>query len=143
MSNPDLVELAMRAVQRTRVESEGASPIVAGPAANLLREILEPAPQKPTQGEGPTLPGTPANALTRPTPTKEKKSVDELAAMILEDLSRIEGCPKQGVRVAVYGSNPWNSWLSFGGDAGPVPNRAHLKDLCEVITERLKRLYDV
>jgi hypothetical protein len=63
--------------------------------------------------------------------------------MILDDLSKIDGCPKRGVKVAVYGSNPWNCWLSFGGEAGPVRNKAELQTLCEIVTERLKRLYDV
>jgi hypothetical protein len=133
----------MRAVQRTGVESEGPNPVAADPAANLLREILEPAPQRPIQVERPALPSAPASALARPAPTKQKKAADELAAMILDDLNKIEGCPKRGVKVVVYGSNPWNSWLSFGGDAGPVPNKADLQGFCEIITERLKRRYDV
>jgi hypothetical protein len=76
-------------------------------------------------------------------PVKQKKTTEELAAMIHQDLSQIEGCPQRGVTVSVYGLNPWNSLLTFGVDAGPVPNKADLQALCEVITERLKRLYDV
>jgi hypothetical protein len=76
-------------------------------------------------------------------PTKEKKTAEELAAMIRHDLSKIEGCPKRGVNVTVYGLSPWNSMLTFGADAGPVPNKADLQAFCEIITERLKRLYDV
>jgi hypothetical protein len=53
-------------------------------------------------------------------PVKQKKTAEELAAMIHQDLSQIEGCPKQGVKVTVYGRrNPWNSMLTFGVDAGP------------------------
>jgi hypothetical protein len=81
--------------------------------------------------------------LVPATPTKEKKTAEELAAMIHQDLSQIEGCPKRGVKVTVYGLNPWNSMLTFGVDAGPVPNKADLQGLCDVITERLKRLYYV
>ena len=75
--------------------------------------------------------------------TKEKKTAEELAAMILQDLSNIDGCPRRGVTVTVYGLNPWNSMLTFAVDAGPVPNKAELRSFCEIITERLKRLYDV
>jgi hypothetical protein len=74
---------------------------------------------------------------------KQTKTVEELAAMIHQDLSKIEGCPETGVKVTVYGSNPWNCLLTFGADAGPVRNRAELKAFCDIITERLKRLYDV
>jgi hypothetical protein len=76
-------------------------------------------------------------------PVKQKKTTEELAAMIHQDLSQIEDCPKQGVKVTVYGLNPWNSLLTFGVDAGPVPNKTDLQSFCDIITERLKRLYDV
>jgi hypothetical protein len=63
--------------------------------------------------------------------------------MIHHDLSQIEGCPERGVKLTVYGLSPWNSLLTFGVDAGPVPNKADLQAFCDIITERLKRLYDV
>jgi len=75
--------------------------------------------------------------------TKEKKTAEELAAMILQDLSNMDGCPKRGVTATVYGLNPWNSMLMFGVDAGPVPNKAELQSFCDTLTERLKRLYDI
>ncbi len=76
-------------------------------------------------------------------PVKQTKTIEELAAMIHQDLSQLEDCPKQGVKVTVYGLNPWNSMLTFGVDAGPVPNKTDLQSFCDIITERLKRLYDV
>jgi hypothetical protein len=76
-------------------------------------------------------------------PAKQKKTPEELAAMIREDLSKMDGCPERGVIVTVYGFNPWNSLLTFGVDAGPVPNKVELQGFCDIITERLKRLYDV
>ena len=81
--------------------------------------------------------------LTLATPIKEKKTAEELAAMIHHDLGEIEGCPKRGVKVTVYGLNPWNSLLTFGIEAGPVPNKADLQAFCDFITERLKRLYNI
>jgi hypothetical protein len=83
------------------------------------------------------------HGLSRTIPAKEKKTPEELAAMIRQDLSNVEGCPKRGVTVTVYGLNPWNSMLTFDVDAGPVPNKADLQSFCDIITERLKRLYDV
>jgi hypothetical protein len=75
-------------------------------------------------------------------PKKETKSAEELAAMIHEDLSNMDGCPRRGVIVTVYGY-PWNAMLTFGVAAGPVPNKAELQTFCQIITERLQRLYDV
>jgi hypothetical protein len=74
---------------------------------------------------------------------KEKKTFEELAAMIHQDLSNIEGCPQRRIKVNVYGLTPWNSMLTFGVEAGPVSNKRDLQRFCEIITERLKRLYDV
>ena len=73
---------------------------------------------------------------------KERKTADELAAMIHEDLSKVDGCPKHGVKVTVYGI-PWRAMLSFGAAAGPVRNRAELQKFFEIINERLQRLYDL
>jgi hypothetical protein len=93
------------------------------------------------------VPATPEaeqpQGLTPPIPVKEKRTAEELAAMIRQDLSSVDGCPKRGVTVTVYGLNPWNSMLTFGVDAGPVRNKTDLQAFCDIITERLKRLYDV
>jgi hypothetical protein len=75
-------------------------------------------------------------------PKKEIKTAEELAAMIHQDLSNMDGCPRHGVMVTVYGY-PWNVMLTFGVAAGPVPNKAELQTFCQIITERLQRLYDV
>ena len=74
---------------------------------------------------------------------KQEKSAEELAQMIREDLSNMNGCPERGIEVTVYGFNPWNAMLKFGVDAGTVPNKQELLDFFEIITARLKRLYDV
>jgi hypothetical protein len=75
-------------------------------------------------------------------PRKQIKTAEELAAMILEDLRKVEGCPERGVNVTVYGI-PWNAMLMFGAAAGPVRNKAELQGFFEIITKRLQRLYDV
>ena len=84
-----------------------------------------------------------AEPPVRANPVKQTKTVEELAAMIHQDLSQIAGCPEAGVKVTVYGLNPCNGLLTFGAAAGPVRNRAELQGFCDIITGRLKRLYDV
>ena len=74
--------------------------------------------------------------------TKETRTAEELETMILQDLRNMDGCPERGVSVTVYGI-PWNAMLTFGAEAGPVHNKAELKKLFEVITERLQRLYNL
>jgi hypothetical protein len=76
-------------------------------------------------------------------PVKEEKTAEELAEMIHQDLSKMSGCPTRGIEVTVYGLDPWNSMLKFGVEAGPVPNRQEMLGFFHIISERLKRLYDI
>ena len=102
-------------------------------------------PSDGTQGNPAGIPTTsdaPGNNASL-TPVKEKKTAEELASMIRQDLSEVDACPRGGVNVTVYGLNPWNSMLTFGVDAGSVSNKAELQNFCDIITERLKRLCDV
>ena len=62
--------------------------------------------------------------------------------MIHADLSRMDGCPEQGVSITVYGI-PWKAMLTFGAAVGPVRNRADLEEFFRAITERLQRLCEV
>ena len=80
--------------------------------------------------------------MERPDHTKETKTAEEPERRILEDLRNMGGCPECGVSVTVYGI-PWNAMLTFGAEAGPVRNKAELKKFLEIITERLRRLYNI
>jgi hypothetical protein len=120
----------MQLAQRT----EEATVTKADQASETLETVHQP----------PSLPGAPDSAFFPPmTSVKAKKTADELAAMITADLREVKGCPKRGVKVVAYGLSPWNAWLSFGADAGPVRNKTELQDYFGIIVERLKRLYDV
>lgn len=131
MVDPDIIQLTMQMAKQEK--AEGAEKIVphASPEAPANAEAPPPVPAA-------TNPGLqPQQAV------KETKTADELAAMILSDLRKVDGCPKEGVNVTVYGLSPWNVWLSFGRAAGPVPNKAELQAFCGIITDRLKRLYNI
>jgi len=81
--------------------------------------------------------------LPPPAPAKQTKAAEELAAMIHRDLSEIDGCPQRGVKVTVYGFNRWNAMMTYGLEAGGVPNKRDLLALFDLLVERMKRLYDV
>ena len=101
-------------------EDESTDPgiIVAAERAILKflrdREANEAAPEDRGTSTVNQLAEHPAPA----NPVKQTKTIEGLAAMIHQDLSQIEGCPMQGVKVTVYGLNPWNCLLTFGVDAG-------------------------
>jgi hypothetical protein len=73
---------------------------------------------------------------------KQKKTAEQLTAMILKDLRNVAGCPEHGINLTIYGI-PWKAMLMFGTAAGPVRNKAELQSFFEVILERLQRLYDL
>jgi hypothetical protein len=106
----------------------------APPATSAAAAEEDPAPSA-------QMPAHP-NLQNRAT-TKESKTADQLAEMILSDLQQVNGCPKAGVTVTVYGLDPWNSWLHFGGAAGPVRNKEELQEFCTILTDRLKSRYDI
>lgn len=137
MTDPELLELAMRLAQQTTPEPEAS--VADKPTAQVATETIEPSYERSTEPENPS----PYANFGQTRAAKEKMAADDLAAMIVADLSKVEGCPTHGVRVTVYGSNPWNSWLSFAAATAPVPNKVELQEFCDVITERLKRLYDI
>ena len=72
---------------------------------------------------------------------RETKTADELATMILADISQLEGCPVKGLTVHVYGI-PWKAVLMIGAAAGPVRNQAEIMRFFDIIVERYQRLYD-
>lgn len=76
------------------------------------------------------------------TATRQTKTADELQRMILTDLRQVEGCPRRGVIVTVYGL-PWKAMLSYSVEAGPVRNKRELKKFFDIILERHQRLYDI
>jgi hypothetical protein len=132
MNEPDLIELAMRVAQQTATTNETQPGTTPAHRAETSRvEEIEVQPVFPNIG------------LPNNNHPKERKTHEELAAMILADLSEIDGCPTNGVKVTAYGSNPWNAWLSFGVAAGTVPNKAELQEFFDIVTERHKRLYTV
>src|SRR5260370_36930630 len=61
------------------------------------------------------FPRHPASAI----PVKQKKTAEELEAMIHQDLSQLEGWPERAVKVTVYGFNPWHSMLTSGVERVP------------------------
>jgi len=122
-TNPGIIVAAERAILKFLRDREANEAVPEDRGTSTVNQLAEHP--------------VPANSV------KQTKTVEELAAMIHQDLSQIEGCPKQDVKVTIYGLNPWNCLLTFGVDAGPVRNRAELQGFCDIITERLKRLYDV
>lgn len=61
-------------------------------------------------------------------PKKHKGNEDgskKIEAMILEDVSKMDGCPQNGITVTVY-DIPWKSILMLSAAAGPARSKTDL-----------------
>ena len=145
--NPDLIEMAIKIAQGEVEGSEVPSSLSTEEPAAVETTLSGPEENRAPPFSN-LLQVAPEHAATvqdfqHRTITKESRTPDELAEMILSDLKQVPGCPANGVNITVYGLSPWNSWLSFGVAAGPIRNKAELQEFCSILTDRLRVRYDV
>jgi hypothetical protein len=71
------------------------------------------------------------------------RTANELATVILNTLSTLDGCPKRGFVVTVYGFHPWNAMLTITPEAGTVADPALWHERVRELAQRLRQEYDV
>jgi hypothetical protein len=86
VSNKDLVDLTMRLAQRIE---DAPAESNATPAKVAQANLGQVQPALPAVQDGAFFPTT--------TSAKQRKTADELAAMIAADLREVKGCPKRGL----------------------------------------------
>ena len=75
---------------------------------------------------------------------KQGRTSAQLANIILRALHSVEGCPKQGLEITVYGSNPWNAMLRITTAAVMKPAAAkHWRDRVRVLVQLLREQFDL
>jgi hypothetical protein len=77
------------------------------------------------------------NELTR------ARSAEELAAIILNALRTLDGSPKNGFAVTVYGANPWNAMLTITPAAGAIKDAPLWRERVKEMAIRLREHYDL
>ncbi len=104
-------------------EDESADPGIIAAAERAILKFLRDrdANEAAPEDRGTSTVNQVAEHPVPANPVKQTKTVEELAAMIHQDLSPIEGCPKQGVKVTVYGLNPWNLSADIWRRCRPCP----------------------
>src|ERR1700722_4039992 len=70
--------------------------------------------------------------MEEPGQRRQTKTAEELAARLVQDLSKVDGRPKRGVNVTVYGL-PGKAMLMFDAEAGPVRNKAEVRQCFQII----------
>lgn len=106
-----------------------------------------PAAAEPGSATSPpplrAAPPDPAPAAPSAASSKQLRSADEIAGIILKSLHTIEDCPARGFVVTVYGSNPWNAMLTIRPEAGPRIDRALWCSRVHDIGVQLRNEFDV
>ncbi|CAN5463432.1 hypothetical protein BH11PSE4_BH11PSE4_35070 [soil metagenome] len=67
----------------------------------------------------------------------------EMADIILRALRAIDGCPKQGLEVTVYGAGPWNAMLRITPGAGPLKDAAAWRNRVRDMVPRLREQFEL
>lgn len=108
-------------------------------------ETPKAAPDKAAQDRlDPVVDVTAAPAMLEPQLTVEGEhacSRAEMAGIILRTLRAIDGCPKQGFEVTVYGAHPWNAMLRIAPAAGPLHDAPAWRERVRDMVPRLREQY--
>jgi hypothetical protein len=67
----------------------------------------------------------------------------DMAGIILRTLRAIDGCPKQGFEVTVYGERPWNAMLRITPAAGPLKDAAAWRNRVRDMVPRLREQFEL
>jgi hypothetical protein len=102
------------------------------PETQPVAELAEPADDSKPEA----APGIPSE-LTR------ARSAEELAAIILNALRTLDGSPKEGFLVTVYGANPWNAMLTITPAAGAIKDALLWRERVKEMGVRLRQHYDL
>lgn len=97
--------------------------------------------EQETTSDAPTQPSLEPEIFVE---ARQGRTSAQLADIILCALHSIEGCPKQGFEITVYGSNPWNAMLRITTAVVMKPAAAELwRDRVRVSVQLLREQFDL
>ena len=116
----------------TETKTEAGSEPEIEPESEPVAELAEPADDSKPEA-APAIP----SELTR------ARSAEELAAIILNALRTLDGSPKAGFLVTIYGANPWNAMLTITPAAGAIKDALLWRERVKEMGVRLRQHYDL
>ena len=116
-----------------------AAPVAEAVPASAEADAIPPGTPEVVAGVESPIPQDMPNAL----PRKELKTAAELAAMIEFDLAQLPEAPGQGLRVTVYGATHWRAMLTILPAAGSVRDPQRLRNITDLLADRLRQHYDL
>lgn len=124
-------------------------------AAHPLAEAAAPATVPPAPAKPLTLQGEPAIAAAPPAkplvplssggPDEKRARLPAvvIADLVLGELRKIDGFPKSGVSITVYGSRPWNAMIRFAPFSTTSQDAARLRHALPDIVFRLRQYVEL
>ena len=102
------------------------------PETEPVAELAEPADDS-----------KPDAAPAIPSEFTRARSAEDLAAIILNALRTLDGSPKAGFLVTIYGANPWNAMLTITPAAGAIKDAPLWRERVKEMAIRLRQHYDL
>jgi hypothetical protein len=127
-----VLEPGVKLKVEVQTEAETKTETKIEPETEPVAELAEPADDSKPEA-APAI----SNELTR------ARSAGELAAIILNALRTLDGSPKDGFAVTVYGANPWNAMLTITPAAGAIKNAPLWRERVKEMAIRLREHYDL
>jgi hypothetical protein len=107
-----------------------------------LIAAVETEPPKDTPREAEVIPfKIPERKPTGP--TKRTVTTEHLQKLVLAGLQEIEGFPKTGVSITVYGVRPWNAMMTFAPWSISSNGAMTYREVLPQLVERLSKQFDV
>ena len=117
---------------KAEVQTEAETEAKIEPETEPVVDLAEPADDSEPEA-APAIP----NEFTR------ARSAEALAAIILNALRTLDGSPKDGFAVTVYGANPWNAMLTITPSAGVIKDAPLWRERVKEMAIRLRQHYDL
>jgi hypothetical protein len=117
---------------KLKVEAETKTEAKIEPETEPVVKLVEPVDESEPEA-APAI----SNELMR------ARSAEELAAIILNALRTLDGSPKDGFAVTVYGANPWNAMLTITPAAGAIKDAPLWRERVKEMAIRLRQHYDL
>jgi hypothetical protein len=133
-----LVQSVLEPGVKPQAEVQTGTKTEAGPEPEIEPET-EPVAglAEPADDSKPEAAPAISNELTR------ERTAEELAAIILNALRTLDGSPKEGFLVTVYGANPWNAMLTITPAARAIKDAPLWRERVKEMAVRLRQHYDL
>jgi hypothetical protein len=136
--------------KRTEAQDSEPHPIVEAPASTSAAATAPLAPEMPPKSEGgPPAAGTPSSTPTIPTsvggPDERRPQLPAVAIadLVLHELRKVDGFPRSGVSITVYGYRSWNAMIRFAPFSTTSQNAARLRRALPEIVFKLRQYVDL